>query len=153
SREMRLEDALKRRIDTLAPRARHVLSLIAVSTAPVPQETVARAAEIPPSELNKIIALLRGANLIRNAGFHGTDSIEPYHDRVRVAVARNLGPDQKKALHLRLAIALETSGSADPEALAVHWDGAEEPAKAYDHAIRAGEQAVSALAFDRAARL
>jgi eukaryotic-like serine/threonine-protein kinase len=153
SQKMRLEDALFTRIGSLVPRARHVLSLVSVSTVPVPQDTIARAAEIGFDELAKVIGSLRGANLIRLAGFHGADSIEPYHDRVRVTVLRDLGPDQRKALHLRLAIALETSGRRDAEALAIHWEGAGERAKALDHAVRAAEEAVSALAFDRAAGL
>src|SRR5262249_10153736 len=49
--------------------------------------------------------------------------------------------------------ALETSGNADAEAIAVHWEGAGENKRAAEHALRAAEQAGAALAFDRAARL
>jgi eukaryotic-like serine/threonine-protein kinase len=104
-------------------------------------------------EFTRAVSLLRAANLIRTGGGRVSDAIEPFHDRVREAVAARLDPDAKRECHLRLASALELAKGSDPEVLATHWAAAGEPAKAVRHAIGAAEQAAQTLAFDRAARL
>src|SRR5262249_33554146 len=55
--------------------------------------------------------------------------------------------------HERLALALEASDEADPEALFFHWHGAGNREKAGRFAIAAAAEAAGQLAFDRAARL
>src|SRR5262249_18263191 len=55
--------------------------------------------------------------------------------------------------HKRLARGLTTSGSPDPEILAVHHRGAGETEAACEYYIKAAGQAALALAFDHAARL
>ena len=52
-----------------------------------------------------------------------------------------------------MALALEVSGRADPETLSVHYRGAGDNDLAAEYAVAAAEQAVTAFAFDRAARL
>jgi hypothetical protein len=81
------------------------------------------------------------------------DTIEPYHDRVRESVLAHLSLEDRRNWHSRLALGLEGSTDPDAEMLATHWEGAGEPARAAPYAIRAAEEASSALAFDRAARL
>ena len=64
-----------------------------------------------------------------------------------------LSPDELRADHRRLALALEGSRSTDPEALALHFQEAGEPERAAEYAAAAAQRASEALAFDRAARL
>ncbi|HEY0255244.1 MAG TPA: hypothetical protein VGC41_27135, partial [Kofleriaceae bacterium] len=59
----------------------------------------------------------------------------------------------RRTLHRDLARALEASGRADSEALAVHFHGAGDDAKAATQAALAAAAATRAFAFDRAARL
>ena len=147
-----LDSAVDARVTALIPLARHVLTLLVVSSAPLDEGTLAEASEIPRGELTKLIRVLKAMNLVRAAGPRA-DLYEPYHDRVRAALVSGLDAALTTKLHRRLALGLTTAGHADPEAIAVHWAGAGEPARAADNAVRAAERASSALAFDRAVRL
>ncbi len=150
---LRLDDALWTRVGRLDLSSRRVLEVACLLGAPVAQEVVATAAALGMDDFARAVSLLRAANLVRTGGARVTDSIEPFHDRVREAVAARLDPDAKRECHARLASALELAKGSDPEVLATHWAGAGEPAKAARHAIGAAEQAAQTLAFDRAARL
>src|SRR5262249_27773590 len=77
--------------------------------------------------------------------------IEPYHDRMREAVVRQLEPAQLREHHRRLAEVFEASGTAEPEVLAVHFHGAEDFSRAGHYYALAGDRAAAALAFDQAA--
>jgi hypothetical protein len=148
---LRLEDALWERFTQLEDAPRRVLELVVVAGAPIPQETVARAAGVELGALGKITSLLRVANLARTSGVRAADTVEPYHDRVREAVLARLEPEQVRVDHEHLALALEATPNADVQALSAHWAGAGKPAAAAQHAFVAAEQATRALAFDRAA--
>jgi tetratricopeptide (TPR) repeat protein len=150
---LRLDDALWTRVGRLDLSSRRVLEVACVLGAPAAQEVVATAAALEMDDFARAVALLRSENLVRTGGARVTDTIEPFHDRVREAVSSRLDHDAKRECHVRLAAALELAKGSDPEVLATHWVGAGEPAKAARHAIGAAEQAAQALAFDRAARL
>src|SRR5262249_13307794 len=79
--------------------------------------------------------------------------VETYHDRIRESVVAHLAPAVLADHHRRLARTLESSGRVDFETLAVHYRNAGEPARAGELFARAAEQALEALAFDRAATL
>src|SRR5262249_12078551 len=91
--------------------------------------------------------------LIRNTGRVGTDEIETYHDRIRETVVARLEPEVTREHHRRLALALESSSSADPEVVGMHLLGSGQPERAADYFATAAVQAADALAFDRAADL
>jgi tetratricopeptide (TPR) repeat protein len=150
---LRLQEALRARVARLDTGARQLLELTVVSGAPLVQEVAAAAARIDFGELTRRVAVLRAGNLARTAGAGRTDTLEPYHDRVREAVLIGLDAESERALHGRLALALEASHTADPEALAEHWRGAGDSEKAATYAVWAATQAAEALAFDRAAGL
>jgi hypothetical protein len=150
---MRLDVALWARVTRLEPSARRLLEVVAIAGLPMAQEVVADAAELDPSLIFSLGAVLRAANFVKTGGPRRGDPIEPYHDRVRESVLAHLDDRQRITWHGRLAAALERATSADAEALATHWQGAGEHDKAAGYAERAAANAVSALAFDRAARL
>src|SRR6185503_2416109 len=125
-----------------------------LAAGPLSLEAAALALDEDPSELERQVALLRGANLVRSTGQAAGAAVEAYHDRVRAAVFLHLEEPEARALHERLARALESAqGGADPEALSSHWREAGDNARAADYAAKAAEAAARALAFDRAARL
>ena len=152
---LRLDDALGARIDRLDAPTQRVLRLVALAGMPLELGIVARAAdgEEAFAAFAERVAYLRGANFVRTSGARRIDTIEPYHDRVRETVARRLDDDVRRELHQGIAVALEASGRADPESLAVHWRAAGDRKNALAQTLRAAARAAETLAFDRAAAL
>ncbi|MFT3694066.1 MAG: protein kinase [Kofleriaceae bacterium] len=153
SLELSLEDALGNRLGRLDPKPRRVLELLSLAGAPLDQETVAHAANIAVGDFAQVAAQLRTQNFASTGGARKLDRIETYHDRVRDTVLQELDADRRKALHRDLSRALEASGRADNETLAVHFAGAGDTEKAASYAVDAAAAAGRAVAFDRAARL
>ncbi len=149
---LQLEEALWARISQLDDGPRLVLELLALAAGRLVQQTAAQAAALPFGEFAKHVALLRVAHLVRTSGMRGSDTVEPYHDRVRRAVLAHLSSSSLPSHHRRLALAHETTGQYDAEALAVHWRDAGDRDKAAHYAQLAAQKAAKALAFDRAAR-
>jgi serine/threonine protein kinase len=157
ARPERLEDALWARIQRLSADEQRLLQLVTVAGAPISQEVAARAADRDFGPFAEEVSRLRAAHLVRTAGARRSDAVEAYHDRVRSAVIAQLAPGAKSDWHRRLALAMEAQedshSTVDAEALAAHWRGAGETAKAANYARRAADAAAAALAFERAARL
>jgi tetratricopeptide (TPR) repeat protein len=148
---VRLDDALRARIARLDPRPRRLMYAIAVAGRPLPARVAAQAAEVLGGDLSPALAALRADNLAVTAGAGPGETVEPFHDRVREAVASAIDAPTRRAIHLRLALSLEQWGGADLEALTLHFREAGEASRASAYAARAGDQAAVALAFDRAA--
>lgn len=146
-----LDNVIRSRVSRLSSGARRFLEIVAVAGRPVRFDVARDAAEPEPGE--NVVETLRISHLIRTRERESREEIEAYHDRIREAVAGGLSPERLKAHHRRLALALETSGQADPEWLAMHWKGAEDFDRAAEYAATAARRASETLAFDRAARL
>jgi hypothetical protein len=150
---LRLDEALWSRVEALEDPARKLVELAAVAGTPIAQDALTVALGVAPSDFNKLTSFLRVAHLVKTSGSRGSDTIEPYHSRVRSAVVAKLDGAAQRGHHRRLAVALETSGSTDEEAMAAHWEGAGVRENAAKHMLKAAEQAGETLAFDRAAKL
>jgi hypothetical protein len=144
-----LEDVVREHVGMLGAEERRLLEIVAIAGHPV-HEDAARAAVAAPLE-RRALALLQALHLVSRRGVGGT--IEPYHDRVRVAVLGGIPPEDERAHHLALAHALEALPEADPEILAQHYRSGGAPDLAARHAVLAAERASAALAFSRAASL
>jgi serine/threonine protein kinase len=151
SGSLQLEEALWSRVARLDPRSRRLMEVVALAVGPMTQDTAAHAAEMDNGHFPTHTRVLRAASLVRTSGSRSTDHIEPYHDRVRRAVRGHLDKDQTRAVHRRIALALETSGKDNPAALATHWLEAGDRDKAFSFGLEAAENARRMLAFDRAA--
>ena len=148
-----LDDALGARIAGLDRHVARLLQIVALAAGPIPLAALARAAGTSAADVEPRIAHLRAACLVRTASGRRPDLVEPYHDRIREVVRARLEPATRRTLHERLAVALETEGHENAENLARHWRGAGDSLRAAAYATRAADEAASALAFDRAARL
>ena len=149
-----LDAVIGRRISSLPDPARRLLTVLAVAGQPLEVDVAARAASLE-GRVDPPLGELRAAHLARARTPTGSsrEEIETYHDRIREVVLARLGPEELRAEHGRLAGALVSSGHADPEMLAAHYELAGETELAAEHALAAATNANDALAFDRAARL
>jgi hypothetical protein len=149
-----LETMLQTRVSELGTGARQLLEAVAVAGRPLDVRVARQAADLGSEDPDAIMAL-RAAHFVRTraTAAEGRSEIEPYHDRIRETVVASLSAAARARQHHRLAAALEAFGHTDPEALAVHWQGAGDPARAARYALDAAQEATDALAFDRAARL
>jgi len=145
-----LDDALWQRTSELAEGARGLLEIVALASTSLELGTAAEAANLPPERFSGHLAELRAARLVRLSGTRDRDAIEPYHDRVREAVAARTPAPRRAEVHRTLAIALEHRGGG-AEVLAYHFAAAGERARAAGFAEAAARRALASLAFDRAA--
>ncbi len=149
---IRLDEAVRARVEQLASPYRLLLEVIAVAGCPIAQEHARLASGIEPEEMGRAVAALRASSLIEHARAHGHGAeLDVYHDRVREAVLANLHPGQRQRHHRSLATTM--ASVADPDTLAMHWRGAGEREEAARYARKAADQAMGAFAFARAARL
>jgi tetratricopeptide (TPR) repeat protein len=147
-----LDDVLWERVSQLPEHARKLLEVVSVSGRPVSLLDAFQAADLP-TEGRAAAATLRAGRLIRGTGQPTRDEVETYHDWVRETVVARLPPDVLAAHHLRLARVLEGSPTADPERLAVHYQGARQPERAAELYAKAADRAAETLAFFHAAKL
>jgi tetratricopeptide (TPR) repeat protein len=151
-RAITLDEVLGQRVARLSKDARRLLEVVSVAGQPLPQHVAQRAAALGQDDRGAT-DVLRAGHLVRTTGPSEHDDIETYHDRIRETVVRSLAADVLQQRHRALALALEASGEADPETLGAHFFGAGEPDRAGEYYAQAAQQAVDALAFDRAAAL
>lgn len=145
-----LEDVLRERISELTSESRYLLEVVAVHGKPLAQIDAYRAAGLSGRDPAHLTAL-RFANLVRSSGTNEDDQVESFHDRVRETVLHGLPQPALRSRHHGLAQTLESSGRADDESLAFHFENAGAAAKAGAYYSQAGDRAAAALAFDRAA--
>ncbi len=148
-----LGDAVLSRVDLLAPEDRRILEALAATRGPVAEAVLATACELSVRDLHARIQPLRADRWVRVSAADRADTLEIYHGRLAQAVLERTSEEARRAIHARLAHALEANGSTDFVQLAEHFRHAGEPAKAARFACLGAESAAEALAFERAAQL
>jgi tetratricopeptide (TPR) repeat protein len=149
---LELDDVLWSRVLRLAPEPRELLEVVAVAGQPIRLQ-YARQTVFAKERVQHSVGVLRGDHFVRSTGPRMADDIETYHDRVRESVVAHLDAGVLRLLHTGLANTFESAGDADPETMAVHFEGAGVPAKAGVYYAISARAAAIALAFDRAASL
>ena len=146
-----LAGAVAARVGGLQDKARHLLDVIAVAGRPLSRAVATRAAD---SDVHApaLFDSLREAHLVRTSG-SSNDLLETYHDRIREHLVAALDAPRAQEIHERLARAIETSSTPDPEVLAHHWESAGDLTRALHWTTEAARRAAQALALDRASRL
>jgi hypothetical protein len=145
-----LDDALRLRLARLAPTARRVLDLLAVSSAPVPITVLASALKAHGDELARALLELRTTRWARSSR---RGDLTCYHDRLREFALGVLSADTVRAHHRLLAQAFRMRVDPDPAEVARHLLGAGEASSAVPWLERAAERALEQQAFERAAEL
>lgn len=140
-----LDEVFRTRARSLSESSARTLVVLAVAGVPLPRAVVSAAAQLEAAELPAVIHELRGARFALLSGERGAERLEISHDRVLRAIQSELSADALRGLHARLGSALE--GSNDAFGAAVHFRSADEPVRAARHFARAGQMALSALAF------
>jgi hypothetical protein len=141
-------DMFKARVRGLSDAARAFLHTLVVCGRPMEPELVCEASGLA-RDARPLVASLHSAHFIRSSG--SSKRVEPYHDRIREALAAQVSPFERRRIHGSLAETLVARGIDDPEALFDHYRGADDRDQASIQAVRAAERAGTALAFDRAA--
>jgi len=143
-----VDAVLSERLRRLPPESLRVLELTAVAGEPLTLRTLQEAGglQILPPHL---ITQLRSAHLVRTTGPGLDDVIEFFHDRVRETVDERVSPEARKSHHGALADALQALGGG-AEKLAPHYEGAGRVDEAARCFLLAADEAVAALAFNRA---
>lgn len=145
-----LDGLIRSRVLRLPAGARRLLEVVAVSGRPLSEVDAYRAAE-GVSDARTAAAQLEASRLLRGVGASGELELETYHDRVREALLAGMEAGARRGHHERLARALEESGRADVEQLALHFEGAGQKEKSGGYYHQAGDQAARSVAFDQAA--
>ncbi len=155
TRVARLDDAIWARITGMEVAARRILELISIAARPLPQAMVAEMLDLDPRHAAKWFGVLRAASLVRTGGNRAGDPIEPYHDRVRAAVASRIAPARRRRYHERLAAMLLAGGydERDPLTVVEHLEAAGKREQAASLALRSARRQVDQLAFDQVAAL
>jgi serine/threonine protein kinase/tetratricopeptide (TPR) repeat protein len=149
--DFRLDAMLHARLEALPASGRRLVRVLAVAGRPMRIDRAMRAAELSGEDRREALDCVRVARLVRAAGTRGSDTAEPWHERVRAAVLRELDDAALRTTHGAIANALRELGDEDPEALFTHFHAAGNDALATRYAEQAAAKAMHALAFDRAA--
>ena len=152
---LRLDAMILERVRQLPQESQVLLQVLALAGDPLPQRVLATAIGVTlgSETWEHAIAALIGGCFVRRRGRQGADVVEPFHDRIREAVATSLDKETSHRLHVRLAKAIEESGRERADMLARYWLSAEDHERAKRYAIEAAAEARAKLAFDRAAQL
>jgi eukaryotic-like serine/threonine-protein kinase len=150
---IKLDDALWERVCAHEEASRRIVEFVAIAGSPLAQWVIAEAAKMSMPEFVRRTSDLRRAQIVRTLGNLESDSIEPYHDRIRESVTAHLTRETLHNHSAQLSQALEASGAAEhsPELLMRHLESAGLVARAAALAEKAAQRANAALAFDRAA--
>ena len=141
-----LDTLVVRSISKLPRDARKFMALLSVAAEPLRRQDVYCALAMPRATASDIEDLLRVRSMLRTVR---SESLEPFHDRLRTAFYAALSPQERAQLHGALADTLSDRGNA--ETLAYHYHGAGFSEAARHYSLIAARSCAKALAFDRAA--
>jgi predicted ATPase/DNA-binding SARP family transcriptional activator len=149
-----LDDLLMARLDALGSEAKTVAQVGALIGREFPHDLLAGGSTLPPAELENGLERLLGAGLLRRRG-HGLPRRYAFrHALLQEAVTRSLAGGARRALHRRIAHALEHAtpelARAEPETVARHHEQAGEPGRAVAYRTESGLRAIGRSAHQEA---
>ena len=139
------------RVTQLTPEAKRFLLIVVIAGSPLGLPVIRRAAEIS-EDISSVRDLLISQRLLRTS-ISKESRYDVFHDRIRAAVLKRLSNEERRCLHLQLALALDAVAPKDAESAATHFRDGGEPMLSARYFELAAGQAVATLAFHTAARL
>ena len=101
---VRIEDVIWHRVQTVSEAGRRLLRIICVAGTPIKRGHLQDVAKMDSEEFFRTLGMLRVAKLIRTYGPKRHHLVEPYHGRVREAVVvHNIPSGEANQIHLDLA--------------------------------------------------
>ncbi len=148
---VRLEDALRARMERLSTEARGLLELLAVAGSPLPRTVLVKAFGQPGDSFDRALSVLQTASLARTI-VSDPVRVETYHDRVRETAVASLTPAMARHHHGALAAAMLATGleQREPARVIGHLEAADETDRAAQLAAVAAGTAHLAPAFGHA---
>jgi eukaryotic-like serine/threonine-protein kinase len=144
---------INRRVRALPTGARSLLELAAVCGLPVERALLREITGTSAAEVEESLDVLRLQRLASSQGPTAGGLVEVRHDRIREVIVDRLDAETRRRSHLKLVRALAERPDTKPEVLATHHEGAGDMPRAGRCWIATAEQAMSGLAFRRAAEL
>jgi len=151
-----LASVIEARASRLSQEAQRLLRVVCVAGWRMSMGVAQAAADLGPEERRAFVEL-RAGNFAKSTGTRDSDTIEPYHDRVREMVVASLANSDAQTVHRRIAESLESSTSdASSEhvyALANHWyrAGADDRVEhVFAVNLKAGRMASESFAYHQA---
>ena len=148
----RLDGLVRARAAELPKDVGRLLQTIALVAVPIARRVALDAAGVKERRTESM-SVLENGRFIRGDGPGPDECVECYHDRIREAVVDGMDEATRRATHVAIAQALEGAGSDDAELLTEHWLLGGRNIAAARQARIAVDQALEALAFDRAAAM
>jgi predicted ATPase/DNA-binding SARP family transcriptional activator len=150
-----LADLLMARLDTLGPAARSVAQTASLIGREFTRDLLAAASGLSERELERGLEHLLAAELVRRRGRALPVRYAFRHALLQEGVGQSLADDARRALHLRIARALERTvrdlARHEPETVARHFEAAAEPGRAVSYRLEAGRLAIARSANVEAA--
>jgi hypothetical protein len=148
-----LSSLIRSRLDRLDPAGRRLVELVVVSPGALPEGLLREAAGDAAGRFRELLAECRSQRLLRTGTADRELSLLAWHDRVREVCVDTLDASESRSLHQTLGEVWSAREAADPEVLAVHWEGAGQLDQALVSLRQARERAEHARAFGHAAVL
>ena len=137
-----VQEAVRERFATFDPVAREVMLLAATAGERFTIDLIARASGAPESAVIRAVREAISGQLVVEAEGDQEDGFAFRHSVIRDAILEDVLRVERRALHRRVAEALEREGPHEEamSALAYHWDEAGDRERAFTYHRRAGEQ-------------
>jgi hypothetical protein len=140
-----LDAVIQGRVDQLPAEGQALLEVLCIAGGPLPTQVAEYVAGL--SDADSLRARLRVAKLTRTVASGERELVDIYHGRIRDSLMGRIGDERQRALHWRLATALEGTGNADEGALVEHFLAAGDEDGARRHVLPAAIAAETGLAF------
>jgi ABC-type transport system substrate-binding protein len=133
--------AIQSRVRKLPPDSQETLHLAAVLGREFDFDTLAEASELGEDTLIEALEDAQHAQLIDELRAEREGAFAFVHRLIRTTLVEGLRTLQRRRLHTRAAVAIETLHPDNYEALAYHYDQASNVEKAVDYLLKAGDRA------------